>query len=124
MLGKSKVMTFLATSNPGRTVRFYRDKLGLRLVKIEKPFAIVLDANGTMLRIQTGTKPVVPRYTALGWEVKDIVAMVKKLRKAGVKTLRFPGMPQDKSGIWSPDGTTRVAWFQDPEGYILSLTQF
>ena len=60
----------------------------------------------------------------LGWQVPDIVATVKALEKAGVKFERYSFMQQDERGIQTFPGGARVAWFQDPDGNILSLTQF
>jgi catechol 2,3-dioxygenase-like lactoylglutathione lyase family enzyme len=123
VLGTAKLVAFVATTDAQRSTAFYRDKLGLRLIE-ESPFAIVLDANGVTVRVQIVDKVVVPPYTALGWEVSDIAATVRQLGAAGVECERFPGMSQDKLGIWKSPSGARVAWFKDPEGFILSLTQF
>jgi len=62
-------------------------------------------------------------YTALGWEVHDLAASVRALAARGVPMARFPGLAVDADGIWdTPDGS-RVAWFQDPDGNTLSLSQ-
>ena len=115
-------MTFLATKDPKPAVAFYRDKLGLRFVSQDQ-FAVVFNANGIMLRIQIVPNPTVAPYTALGWVVPSIVTAVKKLGRAGVAFERFPGMPQDDLGIWTSPSGARVAWFKDPDGHTLSLTQ-
>jgi len=52
---------------------FYRDVLGLRLTE-DGPFAIVFDANGTMLRIQKGPGACSGEEHDLGWRVDDIRA--------------------------------------------------
>ena len=84
---------------------------------------MVFDANGTKLRVSIVAEVVVAKYTVLGWDVSDIVATAKGLRKAGVKLEIFGGFPQDELGIWTaPDGT-KVAWFKDPDGNILSIAQ-
>ena len=78
-----------------------------------------------MLRVQKVKEVRQAQYTALGWHVSDITAKVDELAKAGVKfeVYGFPG--QDEKGIWTPPGSTaKVAWFKDPDGNILSLTQF
>lgn len=117
-------MTFVATRDPDRAKVFYRDTLGLRLVEEQLPFALVFDAHGTMLRISIVRELHVAPYTVLGWEVTDIVATVKELVEAGVKFTRYPGMQQDELGIWTAPGGARVAWFQDPDGNVLGITQF
>ncbi len=124
VLGSSKIMAFVATRDPERAKAFYRDVLGLRLVEEELPFALVFDAHGTMLRVTIVREHHVALYTVLGWEVADIAATAKELADAGVKFARYPGMQQDELGIWTAPGGARVAWFQDPDGNVLSITQF
>jgi len=114
-------MAFVATRDPGRAKAFYKDTLGLRFVS-QDPFAVVFDANGIMLRVAILQKIVVAPYTVLGWEVPDIAATAKDLAKAGVHFERF-GMPQDEFGIWTSPSGARVAWFKDPDGNLLSITQ-
>jgi hypothetical protein len=97
--------------------------LGLSLID-DSPFALVFDAQGTMLRIQKVQDFSPAEYTVLGLEVSDLGAAVKQLSAAGVRFERYDGLKQDKSGIWtSPDGAA-VAWFKDPDGNTLSLTRF
>ncbi len=122
-LGSQKLMAFVATRDPARARSFYRDTLGLRLLS-EDRFALVFDANGTMLRVTTVHELALAKYTVLGWEVSDIVAAAKDLENAGIKLEQYGFKEQDERGTWTaPDGT-RVAWFKDPDGNILSLTQF
>jgi catechol 2,3-dioxygenase-like lactoylglutathione lyase family enzyme len=123
MLGSAKLMAFVATSKPEEARRFYESVLGLLLVE-DNPFALVFDAGGRLLRIQKVDTPVIAPYTSLGWEVSDITDAVKELVTAGARFEHFDGMPQDDAGIWrTPDGSA-VAWFKDPDGNLLSLTQF
>ncbi|HXP84150.1 MAG TPA: VOC family protein [Bryobacteraceae bacterium] len=122
-LNDAKLVAFLATSDAALAITFYRDVLGLRLLE-DSPFALVFDANGVMIRVQKVKEAVVPPYTALGWEVEDIAGTVNRLRGAGVTCERFPGMSQDELGIWQSPSGARVAWFKDPEGLILSVTEF
>ena len=123
MLTNSKVISFVATKNPGRARTFYEQTLGLRLVS-DDPFAIVFDANGTMLRVQKVRELAPAKYTALGWDIPDIQATVQELMKHGVTFEHFAGLPQDKLGIWTSPAGGKIAWFKDPDGNILSLTQF
>jgi catechol 2,3-dioxygenase-like lactoylglutathione lyase family enzyme len=106
-----------------RARTFYRDTLGLRLVS-EDGFALTFDANGTMLRVSLVREVVAAPYTVLGWEVDDIAAKAKALMAAGVNLERYENfLKQDESGIWTAPGGTRVAWFKDPDGNLLSLSQ-
>lgn len=122
MLQKSKVVGFGATSNPDTARKFYGDVLGLKLVE-ETPFAIVFDSINALVRIQIVEKVHAVPYTLIGWEVEDISAAANKLVALGVKFERYHGIEQDEAGIWgAPDGT-KVAWFKDPDGNLLSLSQ-
>jgi catechol 2,3-dioxygenase-like lactoylglutathione lyase family enzyme len=118
----TNVVTFLVTTNAQRAIEFYRERLGFHLIK-DDGFALVFDANGTMLRI-TPMKQFTPApYTVLGWQVDNIEKAVAELAGVGVKTELFPGLQQEPDGIWeAPDGD-KVAWFKDPDGNVLSVSQ-
>jgi catechol 2,3-dioxygenase-like lactoylglutathione lyase family enzyme len=122
-LGTRKIIAFVATTDPRRAKVFYRDTLGLHLVS-EDSFALVFDAHGTMLRITTVQEVAKAQYTVLGWQVRNIMAMVKSLQSAGLVFERYPRIPQDDLGIWTSPTGAKVAWFKDPDGNTLSLTQF
>ena len=77
-----------------------------------------------MLRVTRVDNVAVAGYTVLGWDVPDIVDMVTRLKKAGVRFERYDGMGQDKLGIWQSPGGARVAWFKDPDGNTLSVSEF
>jgi len=97
--------------------------LGLRVTE-QSDFACVFDANGTMLRVTAVAGVANPGYTVLGWRVSDIAATVRDLTDRGVVFLRYDGMDQDETGIWTTPSGDQVAWFADPDGNVLSLTQF
>jgi catechol 2,3-dioxygenase-like lactoylglutathione lyase family enzyme len=122
MLKDAKIVCFVATAKAAAAKKFYRDVLGLSLVE-DSPFAIVFDASGTTLRVQKVENVTPAPYTALGWQVDDIRAAIKRLNKKGINFERYPGMGQDELGIWSAPSGVLVAWFKDPDGNILSLTQ-
>jgi catechol 2,3-dioxygenase-like lactoylglutathione lyase family enzyme len=123
MLESSDLVAFAATSDPARARAFYAGILGLRVVE-QNDFACVLDAHGTMLRVTTVSEVARPGYTVLGWRVADIQATVRGLAAAGVTFTRYEGMGQDQDGVWATPGGDKVAWFTDPDGNTLSLTQF
>jgi catechol 2,3-dioxygenase-like lactoylglutathione lyase family enzyme len=122
VLAHSHLIAFAATAHPERARSFYGDTLGLRLIE-DSPFAIVFDANGTMLRIQKVQEHLPLQHTVLGWRVSDIGSTIDELSRKGIRFERYDGLPQDDRGVWrTPDGTA-VAWFKDPDGNTLSLTQ-
>jgi catechol 2,3-dioxygenase-like lactoylglutathione lyase family enzyme len=125
ILGRSELVAFAPTTDAARARTFYEGILGLRLVSDEKPFAIVFDANGTMIRLTTVPELKPQPFTILGWRVVNIEATVDRLAAAGVEFQRYKGMnDSDPRGIWNSPSGARVAWFKDPDGNVLSLTEF
>ena len=122
MLGKMALVAFVATTNGTRAREFYGRTLGLEIVS-EDPFALACDAHGTTLRIQKVESLRPQAFTVLGWEVPDIEQAVDDLGRRGVSFERYDGMGQDARGIWESPSGARVAWFKDPDGNTLSITQ-
>ena len=122
MLKSAPIIAFVATSNADRARKFYAETLGLRLAS-EDSFALVFDAGGTMLRVVTVAKVHSAGYTVLGWIVPDIAATVAKLQQRGIRIHRYAGMEQDADGVWTSPSGARIAWFDDPDGNTLSVTQ-
>jgi len=117
-----KLVAFVSTSDADRARTFYSSVLGLRLVS-DDDFALVFEANGTTLRI-TKVEFLSPApFTVLGWEVADIAKTAACLRGRGVAFERYTGMCQDDHGIWLAPSGARVAWFKDPDGNLLSITE-
>jgi catechol 2,3-dioxygenase-like lactoylglutathione lyase family enzyme len=123
MLTSSPIIAFVATTVPRRAKVFYTRTLGLKLVS-EDDFAIVFDAGGTMLRVAIVPQLQPAQYTVLGWIVRDIRRAASALAKRRVKFQRYPGMDQDDLGIWTSPSGAHIAWFKDPDGNTLSLTEF
>jgi catechol 2,3-dioxygenase-like lactoylglutathione lyase family enzyme len=122
-LDTGRLVAFVPTIDLPRARSFYADVIGLRLVE-ESPFACVFDANGTMLRVTPVRKLSRAGYTVLGWAVDDLPATVRELVAAGVAFQHYRGMEVDEAGIWTAPGGDRVAWFEDSDRNLLSLTQF
>jgi catechol 2,3-dioxygenase-like lactoylglutathione lyase family enzyme len=121
VLASSKLIAFLLTKDKLRAKIFYTDVLGLTFVR-DDGFALVFDANGTMLRIAEMKDFTPQKGTTLGWEVGDLPGTIRELVSHSVQFERF-GMPQDESGIWTAPGGDQVAWFKDPDGNLLSLSR-
>ena len=117
-----RVVTFLLTKNPEACIPFYRDILGFRFAR-DDGFALVFDLHGTMLRISKVPEFTPAQNTVLGWELADIGATVHELAHKGVAFERYPNMGQDDDGIATFPTGDKVAWFKDPDGNVLSLSQ-
>jgi catechol 2,3-dioxygenase-like lactoylglutathione lyase family enzyme len=123
MLESSPIVAFASTSDLPRARAFYEQVLGLPVAE-HNDFACVIDAYGTMLRITAVPEVCRAGYTVLGWRVTDIAVAVRGLAARGVVFLRYDGIDQDGDGVWTAPGGDKVAWFTDPDGNVLSLTQF
>ena len=123
MLSHYNIIGFLTIVDVARAKEFYRDTLGLRLVSEEPPFALVFDANGIMLRLGMGKQLPPASGTVLGWQVPDAAAAVRSLQEAGVRFERYGFLKQDELGIWTAPTGAKVAWFKDPDGNILSVSE-
>ncbi len=123
MLGSCDLVTLIGTARAAEARAFYEGTLGLRVVA-DDPFAIVCDANGVQLRISKMEQLTPQPFAVLGWAVSDIEQTVDALAARGVAFERYEGMQQDARGIWTvPGAMARVAWFKDPDGNTLSLTE-
>ena len=121
-LGSEKLMAFVATQDQARAKAFYQGQLGLRLIS-EDHFALAFDVNGIMLRVTNVREAVTAPYTVLGWQVESIAATIQAMREAGVKFEHYEGLGQNELEVWHAPGGAKVAWFKDPDGNTLSLTQ-
>jgi catechol 2,3-dioxygenase-like lactoylglutathione lyase family enzyme len=121
MLGSIDIVAFVPTKDTEKARAFYEGVLGLCFVK-DDGFAMVLDANGIMVRVAKAQFTPAP-FTILGWQVADIEKMVRVLQVKGVQFERFGFFEQDALGIWTAPGGDKVAWFKDPDGNVLSVSQ-
>jgi catechol 2,3-dioxygenase-like lactoylglutathione lyase family enzyme len=119
-----RMIGFVITSQPEKAKAFYGDVLGFRLMSDDN-FALVFDANGTMIRVGKGLPFTPAQNTVLGWEVDDIRAAITVLAPRGVHFEQFnlPFIKQDELGVWTPPNGDQVAWFKDPDGNVLSISQ-
>ncbi|HEY1694028.1 MAG TPA: VOC family protein [Polyangiaceae bacterium] len=120
----TQLIGFVSVTDPARARAFYGEVLGFRLLD-EDDYALVFDAHGSMVRAGKAKTFTPAQGTVMGWEVEDIRAAVKELAGRGVKFEQWglPFMKQDEDGVWLPGNGDAVAWFKDPEGNVLSISQ-
>ncbi|MFI5270384.1 MAG: VOC family protein [Chloroflexota bacterium] len=122
MLGDADLVALVAATDLERARAFYEGALGLKVVGGDD-YGCVFDANGTSLRVSLVQELTPAPYTVLGWTVADIRATARELASLGVAFQRYDGMGQDQDEVWTAPGGAKVAWFRDPDGNTLSLTE-
>jgi catechol 2,3-dioxygenase-like lactoylglutathione lyase family enzyme len=122
MLGTTNIVAFVPTKDAEKARAFYEGVLGLKFIK-DDGFAMVLDANGIMIRVAKMKDFTPAQFTILGWQVSDIEKIVAGLQAKGVHFEIFGFFKQDALGIWTAPTGDKVAWFKDPDGNILSVSQ-
>ncbi len=116
------LMAILGVSDLDTSVDFYSAVLGLPVVSRDS-YGASLEAGEAELRL-TLVDAVAPHpYSQLGWRVPEIELAAGSLARAGVELTRYPGLDQDNAGVWTAHDGTRVAWFPDPDGNVLSIVQ-
>ncbi len=122
MLADQELKAFVPTMQSDKAKAFYTEILGLKLLSEDK-YALEFDANGTLLRviIVQELKPQV--FTVLGWNVENISDVIQSLNKKGVVCEKYAFLEQDELGVWTAPGGSKIAWFKDPDGNVLSLTE-
>jgi catechol 2,3-dioxygenase-like lactoylglutathione lyase family enzyme len=124
MLASAVPMGFLAVSDFARARAFYESILGLEFVS-QDDFALVLRSGPIFVRLAVPPERVTAPYTVFGWRVADIDSAVAALTGKGVAFEHYPYFAdsQRADGVWSAPSGDKVAWFRDPDGNLLSLSQ-
>jgi catechol 2,3-dioxygenase-like lactoylglutathione lyase family enzyme len=122
MLGSMKIVAFVPIKDSEKARSFYEGVVGLRFVK-DDGFALVFEANGIMVRAAQMKDFTPAQFTVLGWQVYEIENVVRALQKKGVHFEIFGFFQQDELGIWTAPTGDKVAWFKDPDGNILSVSE-
>jgi catechol 2,3-dioxygenase-like lactoylglutathione lyase family enzyme len=120
MLDEAKLVGFIPTTDYEKARAFYESKLGMEFVSLDQ-FALVMRVGGHSIRIAKMPGFVPLQGTILGWEVEDIEAVAGWLRGRGVVLETYPFLQGQQDGIWTAPGGTRIAWFKDPDGNVLSI---
>ena len=125
LLAQASPVSFVLTADRTRSKPFYAGALGLAILA-EDDFAVTFGlGGGAILRLTDLPGHESLGHTVLGWSVADIRAAVAGLKARGITFKLYEGFGQDADGVWAaPGGGAQVAWFTDPDGNVLSLTQF
>lgn len=123
MLGEYKIKGFVPTKDLKRAKPFYLDVLGLKF-ESEDQYALEVWGGDNRIRIVPTENFEPMPSTIFGWEVPDIERVALGLKERGVSFEKYPFLQQDTLGIWNSPQGTRVAWFKDPDGNVLSLSQY
>jgi len=122
MLASGQMVGFVLTRDYQKARAFYEDKLGFEFVSQDQ-FALVMKAGGHDIRVSKVADFTPRQSTVLGWEISDIEAVVAWLTERGVAFEKYPFIQDKKRGIWTTPGGSRVAWFKDADGNVLSVSQ-
>jgi catechol 2,3-dioxygenase-like lactoylglutathione lyase family enzyme len=122
VLASAKMVGFVPTKDYEQARAFYEGKLGFDFVNLDQ-YALVMRVGGHMIRIAKVPNFTPLQATILGWEVSDISAVATWLQGRGVVLEKFPFAQDRELGIWTAPNGDKVAWFKDPDGNILSVSQ-
>ena len=122
MLEDKKMKAFVPTVMPAKAKSFYQDVLWLELLS-EDEYALEFDANGVLLRVISVPVLKPQEFTVLGWNVPDISSLIRLMNSKGIFCVKYDFLKQDHLGIWKSPGGSKVAWFKDPDGNLLSITE-
>ncbi len=116
-------VAFVNVTDRNRGIAFYRDTLGMAH-KSSDDFGDFFAFGGGLMRLTALPDWKATGHPTIGWDVADIGATAAALKAKGIAMTIYDGMGQDENGVWSaPDGGAKVAWFNDPDGNCLSLSQ-
>ena len=123
MLQEPRITSILPSSNLEQSKEFFESKIGLQIIS-EDPYGVELEGLDSVLRLSLVQQFTPQAFTVLGFKVSDISLEVKSLTSKGVIFENYDSLDQDELGIWTSPSNAKVAWFKDPEGNVLSLTQY
>jgi catechol 2,3-dioxygenase-like lactoylglutathione lyase family enzyme len=122
MLETGKLMGFLFTKDYDQARAFFEGKLGFQTIRLDT-FALVMKAGESTIRISKVPDFTPAPGTVLGWQVLDIRATVLWLKDRGITCEKYPFVQDQELGIWTTPSGDKVAWFKDPDGNVLSVSQ-
>src|SRR5262245_4476546 len=128
MLGDHPVFPILLSTDMGDSRAFYRDALGLELVREDEldgevDRLVFRCGDGSQLVITHSTIGTADAQTQIAWRVPDIHAAVAELRSRGIHIEEYDEPdPVTVDGV-ADMGHSWAAWFIDPSQNVLSVVQ-
>lgn len=124
MLSDHPVFPILLSRDLDATRAFYRDTLGLEILREDPGDRIVFRCGrGTQLVVTLSTVGTSDTQTQMAWRVPDIQAALVDLRSRGVRIQEYVDPdPVTTDGV-ADMGHSWAAWFTDPSGNVLAVVQ-
>lgn len=124
MLGDHPVFPILLSTDLDASRTFYRDTLGLQILREDEGDRIVFRCGaGTQISVTRSTVGTSDSQTQLAWRVPDIRAAVAELRSRGVRIEEYEAPdPVTTDGV-ADMGHSFAAWFIDPSRNVLAVVQ-
>ena len=124
MLSDQPAFPILLSKDLDATRAFYRDTLGLEVLREDPGDRIVFRCgSGTQLAVTLSTVGTADTQTQMAWRVVDIQAALLDLRARGVRIEEYSAPdPVTTDGV-ADMGHSWAAWFIDPSGNVLSVVQ-
>ncbi len=123
MLGSARLQTLVWTADKARAKAFYSGVLDLPF-QGESFGALLYKVGNGELRVSPVPSTRPSEHTVLGFAVDNLGEVADELGRRGLYVERIAGFQHDQRGVWTaPDGT-KVLWFRDPDGNLLSVVQY
>ena len=122
MLFHGQTVAFVSARDLERAEAFYVGLLGFTRI-LRDDFSLAVKGDDVRIRITRVPELKPQPFTVLGWQVERIDEVMERLVQAGIEFRRYPCMEQYAAGIWRTPSGARVAWFEDPDGNVLSLSE-
>ena len=123
MLSEYPVFPILLSTDMDASRTFYRDTLGLEIIREDDDRIVFRCGGGTQLVVTDSTIGTVDTQTQMAWRVPDLRAALVELRARGVRIEEYQAPdPVTVDGI-ADMGHSWAAWFIDPSRNVLAVVQ-
>lgn len=121
MLSQSTIVATIAVKNLATAREFYEGTLGLTLAAERTDGVMYKSGDGKLFLYESSNGGQNPA-TSAAWGVDDVEACVEELKSKGVSFERYEDMPVEWQGHIAVSDDLKSAWFKDPDGNILSVS--